>query len=131
MFLNSLMQVTSLPITIYNLPVIKTPLQSTSNKNIIRIVLPFTDQKPADIVKRQLTQVNKKLDIDLQAVFVVRVGLEPGISGSQGKRPHHWATLPHSQTTAPPAASFSVIKECASKFDCLIHEMFYIKESKN
>ena len=25
---------------------------------------------------------------------VVRAGLEPGISGSQGKRPNHWATLP-------------------------------------
>ena len=70
MFLNSLMQVTSLPITIYNLLVIKTPLQSTSNKNTI--VLPFIDQKPADIVKRQLTQLNKKLDIDLQPVFVSR-----------------------------------------------------------
>ena len=47
--------------------------QSTSNnKNTIRIVLPFIDQKPADIVKRQLTQLNKKLDIDLQPVFVSR-----------------------------------------------------------
>ena len=36
----------------------------------------------------------------------------------------------HGRTTAPPAASFSVIKKCASKFDCLIHEMFYIKELK-
>ena len=25
---------------------------------------------------------------------MVRAGLEPGISGSQGKRPNHWATLP-------------------------------------
>ena len=72
MFLNSFMQVTSLPITIYNLLVIKTPLQSTSNKDTIRIVLPFIDQKPADIVKRQLTQLNKKLDINLQPVFVSR-----------------------------------------------------------
>ena len=32
----------------------------------------FIDQKPADIVKRQLTQLNKKLDIDLQPVFVSR-----------------------------------------------------------
>ena len=47
--------------------------QSTiNNKNTIRIVLPFIDQKPADIVKRQLTQLNKKLDIDLQPVFVSR-----------------------------------------------------------
>ena len=64
------MQVTSLPITIYNLLVIKTPLQSTSNKNTI--VFPFIDQNPADILKRQLTQLNKKLDIDLQPVFVSR-----------------------------------------------------------
>ena len=25
---------------------------------------------------------------------MVRAGLEPGISGSQGKRSNHWATLP-------------------------------------
>ena len=31
---------------------------------------------------------------------MVRAGLEPGISGSQGKRPNHWATLftPYSRT---------------------------------
>ena len=27
---------------------------------------------------------------------MVRAGLEPGISGSQGKRSNHWATLPPS-----------------------------------
>ena len=31
---------------------------------------------------------------------MVRAGLEPGISGSQGKRPNHWATLPPSVANA-------------------------------
>ena len=33
-------------------------------------------------------------DYQEQIQRVVRAGLEPGISGSQGKRPNHWATLP-------------------------------------
>ena len=41
--------------------------QSTDPVNTtIRIVLSFIDQKPADIVIRQLTQLNKKLGTDLQ-----------------------------------------------------------------
>ena len=32
-------------------------------------------------------------DYQDQIQRVVRAGLEPGISGSQGKRPNHWATL--------------------------------------
>jgi len=36
----------------------------------IRIVLPFIAQQPADIVKRQLNQLNKKIQSDLQPVFV-------------------------------------------------------------
>ena len=146
--------------------------QSTSNnnnKNTIRIVLPFIDQKPADIVKRQLTQLNKKLDIDLQPVFVSRK-LEDVLKFREPKpslvsqqlvvykfqcgscdasyvgytarhlhqriEEHRYSAIgrhrlaDHGQTTAPPAASFSVLKKCASKFDCLIHEMFYIKELK-
>ena len=34
------------------------------------------------------------MDYQDQIQRVVRVDLEPGISGSQGKRPNHWATLP-------------------------------------
>ena len=145
--------------------------QSTSNnnKNTIRIVLPFIDQKPADIVKRQLTQLNKKLDKDLQPVFVNRKRedvlkfREPKPSlvsqqlvvykfqcGScdasyvgytarhlhQRIEEHRYLAIgrhrlaDHGQTTALPATRFSVIKKCAWKFDCLIHEMFYIKELK-
>ena len=33
-------------------------------------------------------------DYQEQIPRVVRAGLEPGIPGSQGKRPDHWATLP-------------------------------------
>ena len=126
-------------------------------------------QKPADIVKRQLTQLNKKLDIDLQPVFVSRK-LEDVLKFREPKpsllsqqlvvykfqcgscdasyvgytarhlhqriEEHRYSAIgrhrlaDHGLTTAPPAASFSVIKKCASKFDCLIHEMFYIKELK-
>ena len=30
---------------------------------------------------------------------MARTGIAPGISGSQGKRPNHWAVLPHQDFT--------------------------------
>ena len=39
-------------------------------------------------------------DYQEQIQRVVRAGLEPRISGSQGKRPNHWATLPQKSITS-------------------------------
>lgn len=36
----------------------------------------------------------------------------------------------HGLKTAPPTDSFSVVKKCMSKFDCLINEMFFIRSIK-
>jgi len=143
------------------------PIDVTENSNTIRIVLPFIDQKPADIVKRQLTQLNKKLNTDLQPVFVswklenvlkYRETNPPLVNqqlvvyhfqcGScdanyvgytarhlhQRIKEHRYSSIgkhrlkEHGLTTAPPSNSFSILKKCTSKFDCLVYEMLYIKE---
>jgi hypothetical protein len=48
------------------------PPTETSSNSTVRLVLPYIDQKPADIVRRQISQLNRKLDTDLQPVFVSR-----------------------------------------------------------
>ena len=48
--------------------------------------------KPVGYLQVQLGSWTR--DYQEQIQQVVRAGLEPGISGSQGKRPNHWATLP-------------------------------------
>ncbi|XP_020911960.1 uncharacterized protein LOC110249719 [Exaiptasia diaphana] len=143
--------------------------ESDASDNTIRIVLPFIDQKPADIVKRQLTQLNKKLDSNLEAIFVSRK-LNDMLKMQEPKPPlvsqqlviykfqcglcdasyvgytarhlhqrideHRYSTigkhrfLEHGLKTVPPTDSFTVIKKCTSKFDCLINEMFYIRSLK-
>ncbi|KXJ19424.1 hypothetical protein AC249_AIPGENE12493 [Exaiptasia diaphana] len=143
--------------------------ESDASDNTIRIVLPFIDQKPADIVKRQLTQLNKKLDSNLEAIFVSRK-LNDMLKMQEPKPPlvsqqlviykfqcglcdasyvgytarhlhqrideHRYSTigkhrfLEHGLKTVPPTDSFTMIKKCTSKFDCLINEMFYIRSLK-
>ena len=57
--------------------------------------------KPVGYLQVQLGSWTR--DYQDQIQWVVRASLEPGISGSQGKRPNHWATLsPASQRPNPP-----------------------------
>ena len=42
--------------------------------------------------EKVLKKLNQGLPEKIQ--LVVRAGLEPGIPGSEGKHPNHWATLP-------------------------------------
>ena len=66
--------------------------------------------KPVGYLQVQLGSWTR--DYQEQIQRVVRAGLEPGISGSQGKRPNHWATLPHLQA---PTAKNWVLSEGGSK----------------
>ena len=43
--------------------------QSTNENAVHRVVLPFTDQKSADAVKKQLSDLSSKIDHILQPVF--------------------------------------------------------------
>lgn len=42
---------------------------NNTDNSTIRFTVPFIDQKSADIVRRQLSQLNKKLNSDMQPVF--------------------------------------------------------------
>ena len=47
--------------------------QLSTNENAVhRVVLPFKDQKSADAVKRQLSDLSKKIDHTLHPVFKTR-----------------------------------------------------------
>jgi len=43
--------------------------QSTNENTVYRVVLPFKDQKSADAVKKQLSDLSNKIDHTLQPVF--------------------------------------------------------------
>ena len=43
--------------------------QSTNENTVHRVVLPYKDQKSADAVKKQLSDLSKKIDHTLQPVF--------------------------------------------------------------
>ena len=46
------------------------PAQLPANENAVhRVVLPFKDQKSADAVKKQLSELRKKIDHSLQPAF--------------------------------------------------------------
>ena len=46
--------------------------QSTNENAVYRVVLPFKDQKSADAVKKQLSNLSSKIDPTLQPVFKSR-----------------------------------------------------------
>ena len=46
--------------------------QATNETTVHRVVLPFKDQKSADAVKKQLSDLSKKIDHTLQPVFKSR-----------------------------------------------------------
>ena len=44
--------------------------QSTKENSVHRVILPFKDQKSADAVRRQLSDLSNKIDLTLQPVFM-------------------------------------------------------------
>ena len=44
--------------------------QSTKDKNLVRVVLPFKDQRSADIVRNRLKDLSRKTSVTIQPVFV-------------------------------------------------------------
>jgi hypothetical protein len=137
------------------------------NNKTIRIVLPFIDQKPANVLRQQIIQLNQKLNSDIQPVFTSRK-LEDTLKQREPKPPmvsqqrvvyqykcgscdasyvgytirhlhqrideHRYTAIGthrlqhHGLTTAAPATSFNILRKCRTKTECLIYEMFFIKE---
>ena len=68
-----------------------------------RIVLPFKDQKSANTVSYQLSDLSPKIDAVVQPVYVSKK-----IKGS----------------------NFEILKKCQNKLDCLIFKMLFILKLK-
>ena len=45
-------------------------LQSTNDENLVRVVLPFKDQRSADIIRNRLKDLSRKTSVTTQPVFV-------------------------------------------------------------
>ena len=67
----------------------ETTEQNNNNNNGYKSQL--AGGKPVGYLQVQLGSWTRDYQDQIQRV--VRMGLEPGIFGSQGKRPNHWATL--------------------------------------
>ena len=139
-------------------------------ENIYRIVLPFKDQKSADIVKKHLSDLSNKLDHKLQLVFRSRK-IGDDLKVQEPKPPlinqqcvvynyicdlcdaeyvgytsrhlykrieeHRFTAIgKHLQnehrvdTVGDLTNNFKILKKCQGKFDCLIHEMLWIRKKK-
>jgi hypothetical protein len=139
-------------------------------ENIYRIVLPFKDQKSADIVKKHLSDLSNKLDHKLQPVFRSRK-IGDDLKVQEPKPPlinqqcvvynyicdlcdaeyvgytsrhlykrieeHRFTAIgKHLQnehrvdTVGDLTNNFKILKKCQGKFDCLIHEMLWIRKKK-
>ena len=44
--------------------------QSTNDENLMRVVLPFKDQRSADIIRNRLKDLSRKTSVTIQPVFV-------------------------------------------------------------
>lgn len=114
----------------------------------------ITEPKYTDLarqLKRRFTQPNKKLGTDLSLVFLGRKLEDPikfrktkpcdanyvGCTAShlyQRIEEHTYSAIGRHSfehlglITAATARSFNILKNCTSRFDCLIYEMFYTAE---
>ncbi|XP_078366333.1 uncharacterized protein LOC144650513 [Oculina patagonica] len=117
----------------------RTPQESTA---IIRVVIPFKDKKSANYVKKQLKDLGLKVQRTVQPVFVSRKidqGLKvqetkPQIINQQRVVYRFQCYLCDASyvgyTSGHLHTRFNVLKKCRNTFDCLVHEMLYIRELK-
>ena len=112
----------------------------------VRIVLPYKDQKSANIVRKQLADLREdKLPLVSQqcVVYSFQCGLcDAGYVGytcqhlHQRIEEHKGSAIGNhlrEQNDMEPediAQNFRILRKCQNKFDCLIFEMFFIKELK-
>ena len=79
----------------------------------------FTIQSSANIVKQQLSKLSLKVGTAIQPVFVSRK-LNEDLEVQEAK-----PSIPQRFLER-----FHVLAKCTSKFDCLIHEMLFIRKLK-
>ena len=129
----------------------------------VRIVLPYKDQKSANVVRKQLADLSRKINADISPVYTSRkiredkpplvsqqckaysfkcglcdagyVGytcrhLHQRIEEHKGSAIGNHLREQHDMEPEDIAQNFRILRKCQNKFDCLIFEMFFIKELK-
>ena len=135
----------------------------------VRIVLPYKDQKSANVVRKQLADLSRKINVDISPVYTSRkikdeikvredkpplvsqqcvvysfqcglcdagyVGytcrhLHQRIEEHKGSAIGNHLREQHDMEPEDIAQNFRILRKCQNKFDCLIFEMFFIKELK-
>ena len=135
----------------------------------VRIVLPYKDQKSANVVRKQLADLSRKISVDISPVYTSRkikdeikvredkpplvsqqcvvyscqcglcvagyVGytcqhLYQRIGEHKGSAIGNHLREQHDMEPEDIAQNFRILRKCQNKFDCLIFEMFFIKELK-
>ena len=135
----------------------------------VRIVMPYKDQKSANVVRKQLADLSRKISVDISPVYTSRkikdeikvredkpplvsqqcvvysfqcglcdagyVGytcrhLHQRIEEHKGSAIGNHLREQHDMEPEDIAQNFRILRKCQNKFDCLIFEMFFIKELK-
>ena len=136
-----------------NMFILSKPEKKIDDGNTIRIVLPFKDQIAANAVRRQLRDLNRKICVTLQPIFVSKK-LEQDLKPKEIKpsivyyvcytarhlhqriAEHKYLSISkhlleaHGDKNLLNEGQFHVLKKCHGKFDCLVYEMLFIQELK-
>ena len=120
----------------------------------VRIVMPYKDQKSANVVRKQLTDLSGKINAYISPVHtskkikdeikvrvdkpplvsqkcVVYVGytcrhLHQPIEGHKGSAIRNHLREQHDMEPGDMTQSFRILRKCQNKFDCLTFEFFFL-----
>ena len=148
------------------------PKQRVSDERaLVSIVLPFKDQKSANVVRHQLSDLSRKIDAEVHPVYTSQKSKgkikpkerKPPIVNQQNVvyyfkcglcdadymyvgfmsrhlhqrvEEHKRSTIgnhvkdEHGQDPETIKSNFRILKMCQNKLDCLIFEMFFIRDLK-
>ena len=117
--------------------------------NPVLIILPFKDHKSADSIRRQLSDLGKKIDRVLQLVFTIRKILKdlkvmetkPSLLNQQcivydltrnscDSNYTGQTNDEHNQKTSNLHEQFVILKKCSGNFDCFVYEMLLIRKKR-
>ena len=138
-----------------------TRLPQKADETPVRIPLPFKDQRSANKLREQLSDLSRKINAEVHPVFTSRK-IKDELKAKEPKPPivnqqnvvyffecdlcdadyvgftirHlHQPVEEHKRSVIgnhvrQQRKNFRVLRKCSSKFDCLIFEMFFIRDLK-
>ena len=115
--------------------------QAPSQQEVpIRVVLPYKDQKAANSVRRQLSDLSRKINTEIRPVYTSRKikdtikvkEQKPPIVNQQSAVYYFKCDLcdaDYGKGKEPDniEKNFKILRKCQSKLDCLIFEMLFIR----